>query len=208
MPIQAASAEEAIFKVIHEKKISNKINYDVLNDLKCQSGIQPPTPLQVPSTPLQALDTLETNGFELIILFNFVLSSLNTKDWWNNVFGQLTYLDHNSLSSEGFLSAESDFNTSTKREKKKHYHASWQQEWFPNFLGGGGLTRYFKSFQDPFCKLQLGSSTEVKKNRKICLLSFSLLWNNESEQIWQRKKSLQLYMSSISFDFAAFHHYF
>ncbi|XP_078313110.1 transcription factor IIIB 90 kDa subunit-like [Crassostrea virginica] len=62
VPIQAASAEEAIFKVIHEKKISNKINYDVLNDLKCQSGIQPPTPLQVPSTPLQALDTLETNG--------------------------------------------------------------------------------------------------------------------------------------------------
>ncbi|XP_062596973.1 transcription factor IIIB 90 kDa subunit-like [Saccostrea cucullata] len=38
VPIQAATAEEAIYKLIHEKKISNKINYDVLNDLKCQSG--------------------------------------------------------------------------------------------------------------------------------------------------------------------------
>ncbi|KAK3093671.1 hypothetical protein FSP39_018726 [Pinctada imbricata] len=39
-PIQAATAEEAIVKLLHEKKISNKINYDVLNDLKGR-GITP-----------------------------------------------------------------------------------------------------------------------------------------------------------------------
>lgn len=63
MPIQAASAEEAIYKVIHERKISNKINYDVLNDLKCQSGLQPATPVdsQPPPTPLQTEDLSEAS---------------------------------------------------------------------------------------------------------------------------------------------------
>lgn len=63
VPIQAASAEEAIYKVIHERKISNKINYDVLNDLKCQSGLQPATPVdsQPPPTPLQTEDLSEAS---------------------------------------------------------------------------------------------------------------------------------------------------
>jgi len=36
-PIQAATGEEAIVKLLQEKKISNKINYDVLNDLKVKN---------------------------------------------------------------------------------------------------------------------------------------------------------------------------
>jgi hypothetical protein len=30
-----ATAEEAIIRLLQERKISNKINYEVLNDLKC-----------------------------------------------------------------------------------------------------------------------------------------------------------------------------
>lgn len=63
VPIQAASAEEAIYKVIHERKISNKINYDVLNDLKCQSGVLPATPVetQLPPTPSQTDESPEAS---------------------------------------------------------------------------------------------------------------------------------------------------
>lgn len=45
------------------KERSNKINYDVLNDLKCQSGLQPATPVdsQPPPTPLQTEDLSEAS---------------------------------------------------------------------------------------------------------------------------------------------------
>lgn len=71
VPIQAASAEEAIYKVIHERKISNKINYDVLNDLKCQSGLQSVTPVdsQLPPTPLQTEDLPEASRSGYIKFF-------------------------------------------------------------------------------------------------------------------------------------------
>lgn len=76
VPIQAASAEEAIYKVIHERKISNKINYDVLNDLKCQSGLQPATPVdsQPPPTPLQTEDLSEASrsGLHFFIFINVI----------------------------------------------------------------------------------------------------------------------------------------
>lgn len=46
MPVvEAASAKEALAMLFHEKKLSNKINYDVLNDLNIQASqkdVQPP----------------------------------------------------------------------------------------------------------------------------------------------------------------------
>ncbi|XP_022087647.1 transcription factor IIIB 90 kDa subunit-like [Acanthaster planci] len=46
-PIQASTAGEAIEKLLRERKISSKINYEVLRDLNRTSGYQQ----QVPSTP-------------------------------------------------------------------------------------------------------------------------------------------------------------
>lgn len=37
-PIQANTAEEAIEKMLERKKISSKINYDVLRDLNCKGS--------------------------------------------------------------------------------------------------------------------------------------------------------------------------
>lgn len=58
---EASSAREALAKMLLEKKLSNKINYDVLNDLNCKamktesstkSGpeVEPPPPTDV-ATP-------------------------------------------------------------------------------------------------------------------------------------------------------------
>ncbi|XP_038074218.1 transcription factor IIIB 90 kDa subunit-like [Patiria miniata] len=47
-PIQASTAGEAIEKLLIERKISSKINYEVLRDLNRSSGQQPPS---TPTTP-------------------------------------------------------------------------------------------------------------------------------------------------------------
>ena len=52
-PIQANSAGEAIEKLLVEKKISSKINYDVLRDLNRFSSEQKPTP----TTPVPVIES-------------------------------------------------------------------------------------------------------------------------------------------------------
>lgn len=69
-PIQAATAEEAIVKLLQEKKISNKINYDVLNDLKCK------TKFEKPATPIKD----ETDSKPSISRFRKTSLSLDLKE--------------------------------------------------------------------------------------------------------------------------------
>lgn len=60
-PIRANTADEAIEKMLEQKKISNKINYDVLKDLNVKSGSSPrhkvETPKRGPKMPGRGVRT-------------------------------------------------------------------------------------------------------------------------------------------------------
>lgn len=47
-PIRANTADEAIEKMLEQKKISNKINYDVLKDLNIKPGASPARQAETP----------------------------------------------------------------------------------------------------------------------------------------------------------------
>ncbi|XP_069016948.1 transcription factor IIIB 90 kDa subunit-like isoform X2 [Embiotoca jacksoni] len=47
-PIRANTADEAIEKMLEQKKISSKINYDVLKDLNVKPGASPARPAEIP----------------------------------------------------------------------------------------------------------------------------------------------------------------
>ncbi|XP_063429157.1 transcription factor IIIB 90 kDa subunit-like [Mytilus trossulus] len=66
----AATAEEAIVRLLHEKKISNKINYEVLNDLKF-TGVN-----RSPSKETTSSATVITNGEPVINRFSKPTSRL------------------------------------------------------------------------------------------------------------------------------------
>lgn len=50
---EAATAQEAIQKIMQEKKISCKINYDVLNDLNVKSAQSKPPDTSMPGSILK-----------------------------------------------------------------------------------------------------------------------------------------------------------
>ena len=54
-PIQASSAGEAIEKLLVEKKISSKINYDVLRDLNRSSEQKPPPTPPIMESPVKKI---------------------------------------------------------------------------------------------------------------------------------------------------------
>ncbi|XP_037551026.1 BRF1 RNA polymerase III transcription initiation factor subunit a [Nematolebias whitei] len=57
LPIRASSADEAIGKMLEQKKISSKINYDVLKDLDTKPGSSP-----APQTPRKEPAAVKTTG--------------------------------------------------------------------------------------------------------------------------------------------------
>lgn len=70
----AASAEEAIVRLLHEKKISNKINYEVLNDLKF-TGVN-----RSPSKETTSSATVIPNGEPVINRFSKTNSRLRPEN--------------------------------------------------------------------------------------------------------------------------------
>lgn len=76
----AASAEEAIVRLLHEKKISNKINYEVLNDLKF-TGVN-----RSPSKETTSSATVISNGEPVLNRYDchFMLYRLYISNHNNN----------------------------------------------------------------------------------------------------------------------------
>ncbi|XP_052105222.1 transcription factor IIIB 90 kDa subunit-like [Mytilus californianus] len=89
----AASAEEAIVRLLHEKKISNKINYEVLNDLKF-TGVN-----RSPSKETTSSATVIPNGEPVINRFSKTTSRLrpeNSGKISQNLSSKRLKLDENS----------------------------------------------------------------------------------------------------------------
>lgn len=156
VPIQAASAEEAIYKVIHERKISNKINYDVLNDLKCQSGLQPATPVdsQPPPTPLQTEDLSEASRSGLHF-FYFHKCDLLLK---------VHVLKKNQLAL--------------------HWEITGQFSWRKNVKSKNSLQRYNYKCNIHFLFLRMVESNGSHIARDIKVLLFSIIIMQENNHIF------------------------